>query len=74
MRWLRANAETYGVDPDRIGIAGEEYFEVLDGLKDGERIVAGSYQAIRTLHDSSLVREAKRDGKGGPGAAPEGAK
>ena len=23
VRWLRANAETYGVDPDRIGIAGE---------------------------------------------------
>lgn len=23
VRWLRASAETYGVDPDRIGIAGE---------------------------------------------------
>ena len=23
VRWLRANAETYGVDPDRIGIGGE---------------------------------------------------
>lgn len=23
VRWLRANAETHGVDPDRIGIAGE---------------------------------------------------
>jgi dienelactone hydrolase len=23
VRWLRANAESYGVDPDRIGIGGE---------------------------------------------------
>jgi hypothetical protein len=31
---------------------------VISGLEEGERIVAGSYQAIRGLRDSTLVREA----------------
>jgi len=47
--------------PVKIGIAGEEYFEVLNGLQEGDRIVAGSYQAIRELKDSSLVREMTPD-------------
>lgn len=47
--------------PVKIGIAGEEYFEVLSGLQEGDRIVAGSYQAIRELKDSSLVREVPTD-------------
>jgi HlyD family secretion protein len=47
--------------PVKIGIAGEEYFEVLDGLREGETIVAGSYQAIRDLKEGALVREAKKD-------------
>lgn len=48
--------------PVRIGIAGEEYFEVLEGLTENERIVAGSYQAIRGLKDGTLVREQQRTG------------
>jgi HlyD family secretion protein len=43
--------------PVRVGIAGEKHFEVLSGLKEGDRIVAGTYQAIRELKDSTLVRE-----------------
>ena len=49
--------------PVRVGIAGEEYFEVVDGLQPGEKIVAGSYQAIRELKDGAAVREAKPDEK-----------
>jgi HlyD family secretion protein len=49
--------------PVRVGIAGEEYFEVVDGLQPGEKIVAGSYQAIRELRDGATVREAKPDEK-----------
>jgi hypothetical protein len=49
--------------PVRVGIAGEEYFEVIDGLQPGEKIVAGSYQAIRELKDGAAVREAKADEK-----------
>jgi HlyD family secretion protein len=49
--------------PVKVGIAGERYFEVVSGLKPGERIVAGTYQAIRELKDGALVREAKPDDK-----------
>ena len=47
----------------KVGIAGEKHFEVLSGLKDGEKIVAGTYQAIRELKDGTLVREPKADAK-----------
>ncbi|HEX6630362.1 MAG TPA: efflux RND transporter periplasmic adaptor subunit [Gemmatimonadaceae bacterium] len=43
--------------PVKVGIAGEKYFEVLSGLQKGERIVGGTYQAIRELKDGTLVRE-----------------
>jgi HlyD family secretion protein len=42
--------------PVKVGIAGEEYFEVLEGLTAGDTIVAGPYQTIRDLKDSSRVR------------------
>jgi HlyD family secretion protein len=44
--------------PVRTGVAGEEYFEVIDGLREGETIVAGTYQAIRDLKDGNKVRQA----------------
>ncbi|HEX2249802.1 MAG TPA: efflux RND transporter periplasmic adaptor subunit [Gemmatimonadales bacterium] len=44
--------------PVKTGVAGEEYFEVIDGLREGETIVAGTYQAIRDLEDGAKVREA----------------
>lgn len=44
--------------PVKVGIAGERHFEVLSGLKAGERIVAGTYQAIRDLKDGALVKTA----------------
>ena len=49
--------------PVKVGIAGEKYFEVVSGLKEGERIVGGTYQAIRELKDGTLVREPKKDDK-----------
>ena len=47
--------------PVRVGIAGEKHFEVLDGLKEGDKIVAGTYQAIRELKDGATIRETKAD-------------
>lgn len=53
--------------PVKVGIAGDEYFEVVDGLKAGESIVAGTYQAIRDLKDSTRVRGSTTDSaKGKP--------
>src|SRR2546422_143098 len=46
--------------PVKVGIAGDEYFEVADGLKEGETIVAGPYQSIRDLKDSARVRPMKQ--------------
>jgi len=42
--------------PVKVGIAGEEHFEVIEGLALGDSIVAGPYQTIRDLSDSSAVR------------------
>ena len=47
--------------PVKVGIAGEKHFEVLDGLKEGDKIVAGTYQAIRELKDGALIRETKAE-------------
>ncbi len=48
--------------PVKVGIAGEEHFEVLDGLALGDTIVAGPYQTIRDLKDSTAVRPLKENG------------
>jgi HlyD family secretion protein len=49
--------------PVKVGIAGEKHFEVVSGLSAGDKIVAGTYQAIRELKDGALVRETKVDAK-----------
>ena len=46
--------------PVKVGIAGEKHFEVLSGLKEGDKIVGGTYQAIRDLKDGTLVRDMKQ--------------
>ena len=38
-----------------IGITGDNYFEVLEGLEEGQTVVSGSYQAIRELRDGSRI-------------------
>ena len=38
------------------GITGATDIEVLNGLKDGEQIVTGSYQVIRTLRNEAKVK------------------
>jgi HlyD family secretion protein len=53
--------------PVKVGITGDEYFEITDGLKEGETIVAGTYQAIRDLKDGDKVKAA-------PAPAVNGAK
>lgn len=47
--------------PVKVGIAGDEYFEVLTGIRSGETIVSGSYQAIRDLKEGAKVKPAKAD-------------
>ena len=54
--------DTVTFRPVTVGIAGREHFEVLEGLDEGEVIVAGSYQAIRNLKDGDLVKPSGSNG------------
>ncbi len=53
----------------KVGIAGDEYFEVLSGVNEGETIVAGPYQAIRDLRNDARVKRAADAPRGGAGQA-----
>ncbi|NIN70914.1 MAG: efflux RND transporter periplasmic adaptor subunit [Gemmatimonadetes bacterium] len=53
---------TISFRPVTVGVAGREHFEVIEGLEEGEVIVAGSYQAIRTLEEGDLVRPTNENG------------
>lgn len=60
--------------PVEVGITGDTYFEVVRGLKGGETVVSGSYQAIRDLEDGNPVRPQEQQaapGAKGGGAAKE---
>jgi HlyD family secretion protein len=46
----------------KVGIAGEEHFEVVEGVHQGDTIVAGPYQAIRDLKEGARVRPSKESG------------
>ncbi|HET8650174.1 MAG TPA: efflux RND transporter periplasmic adaptor subunit [Gemmatimonadales bacterium] len=50
--------------PVKVGIAGDEAFEVLDGVREGETIVSGPYQAIRDLKDGTKVRQSAEPAPG----------
>jgi HlyD family secretion protein len=42
--------------PVRTGIAGERYFEVLGGVKVGDRVITGPFNSVRDLQDGDEVR------------------
>ena len=42
--------------PVEVGIAGQEYFEVISGLALGDSLVSGPYQVIRELEDGDAVQ------------------
>jgi HlyD family secretion protein len=42
--------------PVKIGVAGEQYFEVLDGLKAGDQVITGPFASVRGLGDGEEVR------------------
>jgi HlyD family secretion protein len=48
--------------PVKVGIAGEEHFEVVEGVHPGDTIVAGPYQAIRDLKEGAHVRPSRESG------------
>jgi HlyD family secretion protein len=42
--------------PVKVGIAGEQYFEVLDGLKAGDQVITGPFSSVRELTDGQAVK------------------
>ncbi len=54
--------------PVKVGIAGDEHFEILSGLQVGDSIVSGTYQTIRDLRDSTRVRAMPATMPGAQGA------
>jgi HlyD family secretion protein len=42
--------------PVKTGIAGDKYFEVLSGLKDGESVITGPFNSVRNLKDGDSVK------------------
>lgn len=53
--------------PVQIGVAGDNYFEILSGIEPGTVVVSGSFQAIRELQDGDEIKvdDAERDADGG---------
>lgn len=46
--------------PVVVGIAGQEYFEVVSGIAEGDTVVSGPYQIVRTLSDGNRIRPTSR--------------
>ena len=51
--------------PVKVGIAGEKYFEVLEGLKEGDMVITGPFANVRTLKEGDPVKQQDT-----PAAAP----
>ena len=43
-------------EPVKTGIAGEKYFEVPSGLKEGDSVIVGPFASVRTLADGAAVK------------------
>jgi HlyD family secretion protein len=46
--------------PVKTGIAGDKFFEVLDGLKDGDKVITGPFNSVRDLKDGDLVKQEEK--------------
>jgi HlyD family secretion protein len=49
----------------KTGIAGEKFFEVLEGLKEGDQVITGPFASVRILKEGDAVKQST-----GPAAAP----
>lgn len=47
--------------PVKTGVAGEQYFEVLEGLKPDDRVITGPFASVRELSDGEAVKEQPRE-------------
>jgi len=54
--------------PVKIGISDDNYWEITEGLKDGDEIVSGGYHAIS--HDLEDGKKIVKDTAGAAAAKP----
>jgi len=66
------NGDAAKMVPVKIGISDDNYWEITDGLKEGDEVVSGGYRAIsRDLEDGKKIRKGvpeKGKDKDGPDA------
>jgi HlyD family secretion protein len=43
--------------PVKTGIPGDKYFEVLSGVKEGDKVIVGPFASVRELKDGALVKD-----------------
>lgn len=46
--------------PVKVGIAGDRYFEVLSGLKEGDQVITGPFNNVRNLQDGDQVKQEEK--------------
>jgi len=49
--------------PVKTGIAGEKYFEVSSGLKEGDKVITGPFTSVRSLAEGAAVKETAAQNK-----------
>jgi len=49
--------------PVKTGIAGEKYFEVITGLKEGDKVITGPFTSVRSLAEGAAVKETAAENK-----------
>lgn len=42
--------------PVKTGVAGEQFFEVIDGIKSGDQVITGPFASVRELADGEEVK------------------
>ena len=49
--------------PIKTGIAGEKYFEVLSGVKEGDKVITGPFTSVRSLAEGAAVKQVAAESK-----------
>jgi HlyD family secretion protein len=42
----------------KLGIAGERYLEVLSGMNEGDRVITGPFESVRSMYEGDMVKTA----------------
>jgi HlyD family secretion protein len=43
--------------PVKTGVAGDKYFEVLSGVKEGDKVIIGPFASVRELRDGAVIKD-----------------